>query len=137
MDEDTRRGREERPDGAPGDQRPPRSAELSAISNAVVRLYSEYYGRGPTRAKTYWQDDLIVCLLADTFTTVERTLIEVGRTDQVQQTRLVFQQAMEERFKQAIEEITGRHVAAFLSQTAVDPDVAVEVFVLSPEAPAN
>jgi uncharacterized protein YbcI len=133
VDEDPMLGREERPDGASGGQRSVRSVELSAISNAVVRLYSEYYGRGPTRAKTYWQDDLIVCILADTFTTVERTLIDVGRTDQVQQTRLVFQQAMEERFKRAIEEITGRHVAAFLSQTSVEPDVAVEVFVLEPE----
>jgi uncharacterized protein YbcI len=55
----------------------------------------------------------------------------------VHQTRLVFQQVMEGRFKQAIEEITGRRVAAFLSQTSVEPDVAVEVFVLEPEAPAD
>lgn len=106
---------------------------MSAISNAVVRLHSEHFGRGPTRAKTYWQDDLIVCILADTFTTVEKTLIDVGRTDHVKETRLVFQQAMEERFKTAIESITGRRVLAFLSQTSTDPDVAVEVFLLAPE----
>jgi uncharacterized protein YbcI len=98
-----------------------------------VRLHSEYYGRGPTKAKSYLQDDVLCAVLSDIYTTVEKTLIDVGRGEHVRDTRHVFQLAMEKKFCQAVEEITGRRVRAFLSQTHIDPDVAVEIFLLEPE----
>ena len=127
-------------DGGPPEQAdgkaPARSARgemLAQVSNSLVRLHSEYYGRGPTKAKTYMQDDVLFAVLSDIFTTVEKTLIDVGRSEHVRETRHVFQLAMEKRFCEAVEEITGRRVRAFLSQTHIDPDLAVEIFLLEAE----
>jgi uncharacterized protein YbcI len=110
-----------------------RGEMLAQVSNSLVRLHSEYYGRGPTKAKSYLQDDVLCAVLSDIYTTVEKTLIDVGRGEHVRDTRHVFQLAMEKKFCQAVEEITGRRVRAFLSQTHIDPDVAVEIFLLEPE----
>jgi len=104
-----------------------------AISNAIVRLHREYYGRGATSARTIIQRDYAVCFLNDIYTPVERTLIEAGDHDQVLQTRNAFQRAMTEKFTAAVEEVMGRKVVAFLSQVHFDPDLAAEVFVLEPD----
>ncbi|MGH3050002.1 MAG: Na-translocating system protein MpsC family protein [Gaiellaceae bacterium] len=77
--------------------------------------------------------DYVVCFLDDIYTPVERTLIEAGREDAVQQTRNVFQDAMRPNFVEAVERATGRHVIAFMSQVHFDPDMAAEIFVLEPE----
>jgi uncharacterized protein YbcI len=125
-------GPPERIDADPS-TRSARGEMLARVSNSLVRLHSEYYGRGPTKAKTYLQDDVLFAVLSDIFTTVEKTLIDVGRGEHVRETRHVFQLAMEKRFCQAVEEITGRRVLAFMSQTHIDPDLAVEIFMLEPE----
>jgi uncharacterized protein YbcI len=104
-----------------------------AISNAIVRMHREYYGRGATRARTVIQRNYVVCFLDDIYTPLERTLIEAGERDQVFTTRLAFQRAMEERFSAAVEEIMERKVIAFMSQVHFDPDLAAEIFVLAPE----
>lgn len=106
--------------------------QLAAISNAIVHLYAEHYGKGPTKARTYINDDVITCLLRDTLTTVEKTLITGGHEERVRDMRSAFQTMMRERFVTAVEEATGRRVNAFLSQVHLDPDVAVEAFVLEP-----
>jgi uncharacterized protein YbcI len=98
----------------------------------MVALLKEFYGRGPTRAKTYYQDDLVVCLLRGGFTRVEQTLLEGGRGDSVIQQRMDFQDLMRERFVAVIEDTTGRQVIGFMSGNQQDPDIMCEVFILAP-----
>jgi uncharacterized protein YbcI len=100
------------------------------ISNEIVHLHSEYYGRGPSKAKTYIQDDLVVVVLEETFTPAERTLIERGEGESIHDIRRRFQQVMSEQFTAIVEQATGRPVRAFMSETSLDQDVAIEVFLL-------
>jgi uncharacterized protein YbcI len=105
--------------------------ELAEITNGIVRLFSEYYGRGPTRAKTYMLENrYVVTVLRDTMTTVERTLAEKGEHDLVRRVRLTFQEAMSASFKGVVEEQLGRRVEAYHSQILVDADVGFEFFML-------
>jgi uncharacterized protein YbcI len=106
----------------------------SAISQAIVQLHAEHYGKGATQAKTYLWENLVVTVLRDVLTTSERTLVRAGRAETVRDVRNAFQMTMEPHFRAAVERITGRRVASFMSQ--VDPlnGVGVEVFVLEPEA---
>ena len=105
----------------------PRAA---AISNAMVQLLHEYTGRGPTRARTTLDDDLVVCVLADTLTASERKLVNGGEERLVLEQRSTFQRLMRDDAVAAVEGITGRKVAAFMSNNHVEPDMAVETFVL-------
>jgi uncharacterized protein YbcI len=115
----------------------PRAA---AISNAMVQLLHEYTGRGPTRARTTIGDDLVVCVLADTLTKSERKLVDAGEQRIVLEERSAFQRLIREEAISAVESATGRTVKAFMSNNHIDPDVAVETFVLLPlpsEAPES
>ena len=105
----------------------------AAVSNAVVRLMSEYTGRGPTRAHTHFEGDLIAVVLRDTLTKGERSLVRDGLGDMVLAMRRAFQATMRADLVAAVEEITGRTVSAFLSDNHIDPDLAVEMFVLEQE----
>ena len=105
---------------------------LTAISDGMVALLKEFYGRGPTRTKTYFEDDLVVCLLRGGFTRVEQTLLEGGRGASVIQQRMDFQDLMRERFERVIEHATGRRVIGFMSGNQQNPDIMCEVFILSP-----
>jgi len=113
----------ERSDRAIGDIR-------ARISNEIVRLQAEYYGKGPTKAKTHYTDDLVVVVLEETFTKAERTLVERGETAAIQQIRRRFQQQMADEFTSVVEQATGRKVKTFLSETNVEQDVSVEIFLL-------
>jgi uncharacterized protein YbcI len=104
----------------------------TAISDGLVALLKEYYGRGPTRTKTYVHDDLVVCLLRGGFTRVEQTLFEGGHGDDVIRQRMVFQDVMRHRFEEVVEDATGRQVIGFMSGNQQDPDMICEVFVLAP-----
>jgi uncharacterized protein YbcI len=104
------------------------------ISNAVVRLVSEYTGRGPTKARTYITDDLITVVLQDTLTKGERSLLRDGEVDLVLATRKAFQNTMSAELTAAIERFSARQVIAFLSANHVDPDIAVETFILARES---
>jgi uncharacterized protein YbcI len=95
-------------------------------------LHSRYYGKGPTKAKTYLINDTVICVLRGGFTTVERTLIDEGNVDAVYSIRRSFQQAMEEQFTTVVESAMGRKVIAYMSQIHQDPDLAVEIFVMEP-----
>jgi uncharacterized protein YbcI len=106
--------------------------QLAGISRAVVSIHAEHYGRGPDRAKTIWQRDVILCLLEEVYTPAERTLIRAGRFDQVRSLRTAFQDEVEPLLRAAVEAVTGRRVRAFLSQVNADPELASEVFVLEP-----
>jgi uncharacterized protein YbcI len=105
---------------------------LTAISDGMVALLKEYYGRGPTRTKSYYEDDLVVCLLRGGFTRVEQTLLEGGRGASVIQQRMEFQELMRARFEEVVERATGRKVIGFMSGNQQDPDIMCEVFILAP-----
>jgi len=105
---------------------------LTEISDGMVSLLKEYYGRGPSQAKSYYHDDLVVCLLRGGFTRVEQTLLEGGRTAAVIQQRMEFQEVMRDRFVAVIEGATGRQVIGFMSGNQQEPDMICEVFILSP-----
>ena len=113
-----------------------RGKMLLAVTNSIVGLHREHYGRGATRGRTILQDDYLVCFLEDIYTKAERTLIEAGSFAVVHESREAFQSAMEARFSESVAEITGRRVKAFLSQVRADPDIAVEAFWLEPETEA-
>jgi uncharacterized protein YbcI len=104
----------------------------TAISDGLVALLKEYYGRGPEKTKTYVHDDLVVCLLRGGFTRVEQTLLEGGHGDDVIRQRMVFQDVMRERFEDVVERATGRTVIGFMSGNQQDPDIICEIFVLAP-----
>jgi uncharacterized protein YbcI len=105
---------------------------LTAISDGMVALLKEFYGRGPTRTKSYYQDDLVVCVLRGGFSRVEQTLMEGGRSATVIQQRMEFQELMRERFEAVIEHATGRRVTGFMSGNQQGPDMMCEVFILAP-----
>jgi uncharacterized protein YbcI len=111
-----------------------RGRQAASVSNAITRLHRDHYGRGATTARTIIQRNFVVCFLEDIYPPVERTLIEAGRLEAVRETRNIFQDAMGPKFREAVEEATGRSVIAFMSQVCFDPDMAAEVFVLEPEA---
>jgi uncharacterized protein YbcI len=104
---------------------------LTAISDGIVGLLKEFYGRGPTEAKSYYQDDLVVCVLRGGFSRVEQTLLDEGRGEAVIQQRMEFQDVMRSRFEEVIERSTGRKVIGFMSGNQQDPDLMCEVFILA------
>jgi uncharacterized protein YbcI len=105
---------------------------LAQISTRLVQLHSQFYGKGPTKAKTHMVNDTVVSILRGGFTTVERTLLDTGEADSVYEVRRTFQSVMEGEFRQVVEEATGRKVIAYMSNVHFDPDLAVELFVLEP-----
>jgi uncharacterized protein YbcI len=109
--------------------------QATAVGNAISRLHREHYGRGATTVRTVINREHVVAFLSDIYTPVERTLIEAGSGETVKETRQAFQMAMRAMFSEAVEEIMGRKVVAFMSQVHFDPDMAAEIFVLEPAKP--
>ncbi len=111
-------------------------ALLEAVTDAMVALHVRYYNRSPATAKTQLLgDDLLACVLGGIYTDVEKTLIEIGRSRSVHDTRGEFQHAMRHKFVTAVERLSGREVIAFISNYHVGPDLAVELFWLDGGAP--
>ena len=109
---------------------------LAAVTRGIVQIYSQYFGKGPTHARTdRIGDDGLVCVLRDTLTSVELTLTDRGQGAQVLTLRRAFQDAMAEEFIAVVEAATGRTVLAFLSQAHLEPDIATELFFLEPIVP--
>src|SRR5207247_1458613 len=96
------------------DQFHPRDEALAAFSTAIAGLYYEHFGKGPTKAKTYALDDVVICVLHDGLTRVEKTLFGRGRGEGVREMRSAFQDAVADRFTSAVEDATGRRVIAFM-----------------------
>jgi uncharacterized protein YbcI len=110
-----------------------RGVETSELSNAMVRLYKELFGRGPTKAHTaYATCDLVVCTLEESLTPAERKLAEMGEHQALRDTRMLFQHSSDEEFVRTVEAITGRVVRAFVSGIDTEKDVSAEVFYLEP-----
>jgi uncharacterized protein YbcI len=103
------------------------------ISNAVVQILSAYTGRGPTKAWTSIDQDLICVVLRDSLTKGELSLVRDGRAQLVLDLRKAYQETMRSEMVQAVEQITDRKVIAFLSDNHIDPDVGIESFVLAPQ----
>jgi uncharacterized protein YbcI len=103
----------------------------ATISRQIVQLQAEYYGKGPTRARTYIVEDLVVVVLEESFTRAEKTLAERGEREAIQHIRRRFQQQMADGFTSVVEQATGRKVRVFLSDTDIDADVSVETFLLA------
>jgi uncharacterized protein YbcI len=121
----------------PTEQRSPTGA-LAAVSNAMVKLHKEQFGRGPTSARTEFAGaDAVVCTLEDALLPAERAMVDMGEQQRVRETRMFLQVATSAKFVRALEEILYRKVRAFAS--AIDPDAAVvfEVFALEPIEPSR
>ena len=109
---------------------------LAAISNSIVGILREHYGRGPMKAKTYVLDDIIVVVMRGSgFTPLEQTIMDSGDPSRVIAMRENFQSVMAARYRETIEELTGRKVLAFLSQAHVDPDITMEIFFVDGPLP--
>ena len=104
--------------------------QLAEVSNAIVRILRECYGRGPTKAKSYAVDNYVICVLEDFLTTVERTLVASGRSELVREVRLAFEEEVADRFKSAVEAATGQRVLTYHSQVTFEPTLGFEIFVL-------
>lgn len=106
---------------------------LLEISNELVRVHKERYGRGPTKARTYISDDLVVVVLQGGYSRAENTLVETGRADAVTQTRLAIQETIEEETRATIERLTGRKVRSYMSGNDPKRELQAEVFLLDSE----
>jgi uncharacterized protein YbcI len=116
-------------------QAEPGAGLLMQISDVMVRLYKDQFGRGPTRARSYWAGpDIIVSVLEDTLTPAERSMVRLGEHQRLRDTRMFFQYATVPEFCEPVERITGRTVRAFHSSidTLID-GMAVETFVFYPK----
>ncbi|MDQ6777657.1 MAG: DUF2294 domain-containing protein [Actinomycetota bacterium] len=102
----------------------------AALSNAIVALFAEYTGRGATKSRTYVHENLIVCVLHDSMTKGERSLVRDGKEEAVLAIRRTYQESMRTELIEIVERLTGRTVSAFMSSNHVNPDVAIESFVL-------
>lgn len=112
----------------------PGGPTAAEISTSVVRVLARYTGRGPTKARTYRADDLVAVLLEETLTQGEQTLVEAGRGELARHSRLALQDAARQDLVAIVERLTERTVRAFLTATEVDPDLAVLLFALEPDA---
>jgi uncharacterized protein YbcI len=107
------------------------TSRLAELSKEMVRLYKEQFGRGPTKARTnYAGPDTVICTLEDTFTPAERRLAEMGEHQRLRDTRLYFQHASENEFREAAERILQRRVRAFISGVDTERDLSSEIFYL-------
>jgi uncharacterized protein YbcI len=110
---------------------------LARISNEMVRAQKQFFGKGPTEAKSYLLDDLLIIVMRGGMTTAEKTMLEFGRQDQVREFRQLFENEMTERLTGMIEDLTDRKVLTYQSQVMFDPDIVVEMFVFDSSAPAS
>jgi uncharacterized protein YbcI len=116
--------------GVPQEQR----SVLLQVSNEMVRLYKDLFGRGPTRARSGWADrDTLICTLEDSLTPAEKNMAKLGEHQRLRDVRMFFQHASEREFTEAVEKTTGRKVRAFVSGIDTHRDVSSEVFYLVPQ----
>lgn len=113
-------------------------ALLLAVTDAMVALHERYHQRAPVTAKTLLLGgDLLACVMGGVYTDVEKTMIELQRTTTVQETRSAFQEAMQYRFIDQVERLSGREVQNFISNHHVGPDIEIELFMLMPPRPGD
>ena len=123
--------------GAQPDHQRPTGEIAAAIANLTVQLLSDYTGRGPTKARTHLDGDLVTVVIQDAMTKGERSLIRDGEERRVLETRQAYQRTMRASLSDGVAEITGREVIAFMSANHIAPDVGVEIFILAPDGAAG
>ena len=133
MDDASARGHDAEPRPLSPVPVPIDGAMRSSISQAIVRIHADHYGKGATQAKTYVWDNVVVCVLRDVLTVAERTLIAADRADTVRDVRTIFQSSLEGTFRTAIERLTGRRVHSSMAQVDPANGLGVQVFVLEPQ----
>ncbi|MEA2431358.1 MAG: hypothetical protein QOI19_1831 [Thermoleophilaceae bacterium] len=124
-------------EGTPTDGRPRDGSLLAQISNAMVHIHKEHWGKGPTKARTIYTEDIVLTRLDQIFTRAETTLIRAGREEEVRNMRIAFQRELEHEFVGAVERLTGRKVQAFVSEMHAGTNMGIELFVLEPAEPAS
>jgi uncharacterized protein YbcI len=107
---------------------------LLQISNAMVRAQKEYFGKGPTKAKSYMLDDFLLIVMRGGITVAERTMLESDRENLVREFRQEFENEMAKKLTDMIEELTGRQVVNYQSQIMFDPDIVLEIFFFDERA---
>ena len=112
-------------------------ALLARISNEMVRAQKEFFGKGPTKAKSYMLDDMLIIVMRGGMTTAEKTMLDFGHPDLVRQFRQLFENSMTERLTDKMEELTGRKILTYQSQVMFEPDVVVEMFVFDSEGSSD
>jgi uncharacterized protein YbcI len=112
-------------------------ALLARISNEMVRAQKEFFGKGPTKAKSYMLDDMLIIVMRGGMTTAEKTMLEFGKEDQVRRFRQLFENEMTERLTSKMEELTGRKIINYQSQVMFEPDLVVEMFVFDSEGSSD
>ena len=118
---------------------PPLSGDelLASVTDAMVALHERYHHRAPVSAKSQMLgEDLLACVMGGVYTEVEKTMIELQRGTLVQETRSAFQQAMQQKFIDEVERLSGREVMAFISNSHVGPDMEIELFFFRDTVPA-
>jgi uncharacterized protein YbcI len=110
---------------------------LVKISNEMVRAQKKFFGKGPTKARTYFLDDMLIIVMRGGMTTAERTMLDFGHPDQVRSFRQLFENSMTEKLTSKMEELTGRKILTYQSQVMFDPDVVVEMFIFDDDAPGD
>ena len=122
------------PDARPDERT---TSVLQDVSNAMVAIYKDQFGRGPTKTRSdFAGQDILVCTLEDSLTPAERTMAKMGEHQRLRDTRMFFQHASEREFTRAVEDITGRKVRAFVSGIDTVKDVSSEIFYLEPRPDA-
>jgi uncharacterized protein YbcI len=117
-----------------GTQEPSEGSRLQAVSNAMVKLHKEQFGRGPTNARSYFAGpDTLVCTLEDALLPAERTMVNMGEHQRVRESRMFLQVASQEQFVGAVEELVSRKVRAFASAIDPGPEVVFEIFSFEPD----
>jgi uncharacterized protein YbcI len=112
----------------------PGFSNLSALSNEMVRVYKDQFGRGPTSVRTSWAGpDVLVVVLENTFTRTELNLRDLGEHQRLRDLRQYFQYATRDEFCEPVERIFDRKVRAFISGIDTEVDLATELFVLHPD----
>lgn len=109
-----------------------RRRTLTAISNGIVAIHRNHFGRGSNSVRSIMHEDYVTTFLSDIFTPAERTLVNAGHFDQVRTARQLFHDSLAAQFRKVVEDATGRKVIAFFSQINETPDMAMEAFVLEP-----
>ena len=108
----------------------PRGSLLQDVSNAMVGLFKEQFGRGPTKVRSdFANEDTLICVLENTFTPAEKNMVKLGEHQRLRDVRLFFQHASEKEFRSTVERIVGRPVRAYTSAIDTDADLCIEVFI--------
>jgi uncharacterized protein YbcI len=115
-----------------------RGMQTAELSNAMVRIYKEQFGRGPTKVHTvYATNDLLICTLENSLTPAERSMLDLDEHQRVREIRMFFQHAAENEFVDTVERVSGRRVRGFVSGMDTHQDISTEVFYLEPGRDSN